>query len=636
MQLAFQWRVRIYYIFAELVGVYNEIRRLTGKHVLFRAGLTTSLTLLLTPSCTVTSTNLRFIVILAPSHPRYSSLRVSNNGCKFTFLDIISILETDYRLTLYQNIREGLCSKCKEILLFPKETPASTIPRSLSHLSQTNAAPPELEVEDLKKSREHVRHSIAELDDQIRDLTLVLETLRVERAYQQGIDDEYTAILAPIRRIPSEMLSEIFFHAQEKYHRLFDVSSPSWVLSWVCSSWRTVVVNCSEFWCNLDVCPRWNMTGNGIPLLRTTIGRAGERKLVLQLRFWNLAPSDSDIIPLLNVLMESSDRWLVARLNLPPEFLPAFTPIRGSLDSLEHLHIFCDDCSLDVHISPFEVAPQLKSVSISGLQGTMVSLPPSRLLEFRDDRPYGGDTLNAYFLDIIRNAPDLHTFSVGHQNLAADGVLGVVPRILHPNIHVLHACEGSFLRSLTLPQLEQVCLEVGRANLPCPEESLPSLYDLLQHSHCSLRSLRIINPWSLESTPFDILQLTPRLEDFYVSSVGWGEDFNTIMQIISRMSDKDEEHRLRLIPELKNFDFIVEASNISAPFTFSDTALVDMIASRWNPVPIPGEKLRHVHMRIDRDLPAPGGLSQDDRSRLKAYKEEGLDISIVDTDTIYV
>ncbi|PBK94353.1 hypothetical protein ARMGADRAFT_1062575 [Armillaria gallica] len=439
------------------------------------------------------------------------------------------------------NIREGLCLKCKEFLLLPKEPPAFTIPLSLAHLSQTNEVPPESEVEDLKKSREHIRHSIGELDDQIRGLTLILETLRVERARQQGIDDEYTAILAPIRRIPSEMLSEIFFHAQEEYHRVFDVSSPSWVLSWVCSSWRTVMVNCSEFWCNLDVFPRWNMTGNGITLLRTTIGRARERKLILQLRFRNRLPSDSDIILLLRVLMESSDRWLIAHLNLPAEFLPALTPIRGRLDSLEHLHIFCDDCSLDVHISAFEVAPQLKSVSISGLQGTMVSLPSSRLLEFRDDRPYGGDTLNAYFLDIIRNAPDLHTFSVGHQNLAADGVLGVVPRILHPNIHVLHACEGSFLRSLTLPQLEHVYLAVGlSANLPCPEESLPSLYDLLQHSHCSLRSLRIMDPWSLESTLLDILQLTPRLEDFCVSSLGWGEDFNTIMQIISRMSDKDE------------------------------------------------------------------------------------------------
>ncbi|SJL16515.1 uncharacterized protein ARMOST_20041 [Armillaria ostoyae] len=546
---------------------------------------------------------------------------------------MISILETDSGLTLYQNIPEGLCSRCKEFLLLPKEIPTSMIPRSLAHLSQTNAAPPESEVEDLKKSREHVRRSIAELDDQIRDLTLVLETLRVERVHQQGIDDEYTAILAPIRRIPSEMLSEIFFHAQEEYHRVFDISSPSWVLSWVCSSWRMVVVNCSEFWCNLDVCPRWTMTGNETLLLRTTISRAVERKLVLQLRFKNLPPFDSDIIPLFNVLMESSDRWLIARLNLPPEYLPAFAPIRDRLDGLEHLHIFCNECIQDVHISAFEVAPQLKSVSISGFLTAMVSLPPS-LLEFRDDRPYGGDILNAYFLDIIRNAPDLHTFSVGHQDLVGDGVLGMVPRILHPNIHVLRACDGSFLRSLTLPQLEHMCLAASGVDYGCPQESLPGLYDLLQHSHCSLRSLRIMEPWSLDSTVLDILQLTPRLEDFYVS--GWGGDFNTVMQIISRMSDKDEEHRLRLIPELKNFNFIVEASNISAPFTFSDTALVDMIASRWNPVPIGGEKLRRVHMRIDRDLPVPGGLSQDDQSRLKAYKEEGLDISIVDTDTIYV
>ncbi|PBK68023.1 hypothetical protein ARMSODRAFT_914668, partial [Armillaria solidipes] len=147
------------------------------------------------------------------------------------------------------NMPKGLCSRCKDFISLTKEPLASTIPPYLAHLSwQTNEAPPESEVEDLKKSREHVRRSIAELDDQIRDLTLVLETLRVERARQQGIDDEYTAILAPIRRIPSEMLSEIFFHAQEEYHRVFDISSPSWVLSWVCRSWRMVVVNCSEFW----------------------------------------------------------------------------------------------------------------------------------------------------------------------------------------------------------------------------------------------------------------------------------------------------------------------------------------------------------------------------------------------------
>ncbi|KAK0476341.1 hypothetical protein IW261DRAFT_1567025 [Armillaria novae-zelandiae] len=534
------------------------------------------------------------------------------------------------------DIPDGLNSKCRESLLLPNDPSTFTIPSSLAYLLQTNEAPSESEVEDLKNSRERVGRSIAELDEKIHDLSDTPETLRLERARQQGIYAEYTTILAPIRRIPSETLYEIFSHAQEEYHRVFDMSSPSWVLSWVCSSWRSVVVNCSEFWCNLDVCPRRNMTGYGIPFLRTTIGRAGERKLVLWLHYKNRLASDSDIILLLHALMESSDRWLVVRLNCLPELLAAFTPIRGRLDSLEHLHICCDDSSLDIHIGAFEVAPRLKSVSMSGLKDTIVSLPPYRLLEFHDDRPLGGNTLNAYFLDIIRNAPDLHKFSVGHQNLGVNGVLGVVPRILHPNIHVLCACEDSFLRSLTLPQLEHASLAVGNTNYPCPEGSLTGLYDLLQNSYCSLRSLRIADPWSLESTLLDILQLTPPLEDFYIFTFCWGEQVNIIMQIISRMSDQDEEHNLRFLPALKSCDFNIKASEVPAHFTFFGTPLVDMIASRWNTVPIRGEKLRRIHMAVDRYTPVPEGLSLYNQSRLKAYKEEGLDISVADTDTVYV
>ncbi|KAK0200165.1 hypothetical protein DFS33DRAFT_128821 [Desarmillaria ectypa] len=393
---------------------------------------------------------------------------------------------------------EGLCLRCKEHILLPKELLISTIPPSLSGLSRMNVAPPESEVEDLKTSRERIRHSIAELDDQIRDLTLALEKIRIERSRLQVIDDEYTTLLSPIRRIPREILSEIFLHTQNRYgpHQVFEVLSPSWVLSWVCSLWRTVVVNCSEFWCNLDVYPRRKVTENAAFLLRTTISRARERKLILRLRLSYGFSSDWEVPFLLNILMESSDRWLTANLNLPPQFLPALAPLHGRLDSLERLNMYCQDSALNVHIGAFEVAPRLQSVWICGLEGTVVSLLPSRLMSFRDDRPYGDDTVNAYFLDIIRNAPDLHTFRVGHQSLAIDGAFSVASRILHPNIHVLHACEGSFLRSLTLPELEHMHVGVGRVNAPCPSNSLLGLYDLLKHSHCSLRSLRIINPWT--------------------------------------------------------------------------------------------------------------------------------------------
>ncbi|KAK0441243.1 uncharacterized protein EV420DRAFT_1485702 [Desarmillaria tabescens] len=444
------------------------------------------------------------------------------------------------------NMLEGLCSRCKDLTLFPKEPLTSTIPSSLAGLLRTNTAPPESEVENLKISREHIRHSITELDNQIHNLTFTLEKLRVEHARLQGFDDEYAALLSPIRRIPSKILSEIFFHTQEEYHQVFVVSSPSWMLSWVCKSWQMVVVNCSEFWCNLDVhSPK--ATEKATSLLRTAISRAKERKLVLSLRF--SSGSDSDVISLLDILMESSDRWFAVDLELPAGFFPNLAPIRGRLDSLERLSLdFQGNMSLDGHIDAFEVVPRLKSVTILGIENMMIPLPPSHLSDFHNDRLFGDDALNAYFLDIIRNAPHLHRFRVGHQNTAIDGAFGVTPRFLHPNIHVLHACEGSFLRSLILPQLEHMSLETSAWNLPCPPNSLLGLHDLLQHSCCSLRSLHIVNLWPLEAILLDILQLTPHLEDFHFSIDGWEDDSNTVMQtIISHMSDKDEYHRLRLI-----------------------------------------------------------------------------------------
>ncbi|KAJ7236419.1 hypothetical protein B0H12DRAFT_993573, partial [Mycena haematopus] len=84
-------------------------------------------------------------------------------------------------------------------------------------------------------------------------LQQILDQIAVDRGYLSNYRMRHRAILSPLRRIPPELLGEIFSWTSEFSDRValpwgkFDIIVP-WVLTWVSSRWRAVALSSPSLW----------------------------------------------------------------------------------------------------------------------------------------------------------------------------------------------------------------------------------------------------------------------------------------------------------------------------------------------------------------------------------------------------
>ncbi|KAH8824361.1 hypothetical protein DL96DRAFT_1468055, partial [Flagelloscypha sp. PMI_526] len=97
--------------------------------------------------------------------------------------------------------------------------------------------------------------SLHELDSEIGDLTTIIGHYEELRDSASRLFSAHISFLAPVRRIPLEVLSEIFqlccsqginfiVYSSEG----FPVYAPVLVLGTVCRFWRTVILEQRSFW----------------------------------------------------------------------------------------------------------------------------------------------------------------------------------------------------------------------------------------------------------------------------------------------------------------------------------------------------------------------------------------------------
>ncbi|KAG7440585.1 uncharacterized protein BT62DRAFT_822915, partial [Guyanagaster necrorhizus] len=73
--------------------------------------------------------------------------------------------------------------------------------------------------------------------------------LLAERSHAAVKLAKYRYFIAPIRRVPNEILSEIFsFTCADMSDSVDIVSGAPWVLSHVCSLWRSICLSSPRLW----------------------------------------------------------------------------------------------------------------------------------------------------------------------------------------------------------------------------------------------------------------------------------------------------------------------------------------------------------------------------------------------------
>ncbi|KAJ6580756.1 hypothetical protein B0H19DRAFT_982308, partial [Mycena capillaripes] len=120
-------------------------------------------------------------------------------------------------------------------------------------LLNTNEAPEDAEIPFIQSVIWNTDSPLAHLDAEILKLQEKLMQLEEERTSLSGYIARNKAILSPIRRIPPEVLGEVFSWTLPSItdalsRGRFDMEASPWVLTQICSRWRAISLSTSSLW----------------------------------------------------------------------------------------------------------------------------------------------------------------------------------------------------------------------------------------------------------------------------------------------------------------------------------------------------------------------------------------------------
>ncbi|KAF7358109.1 F-box domain-containing protein [Mycena venus] len=320
-------------------------------------------------------------------------------------------------------------------------------------------------------------------------------------------------LISALRRFPPEILAEIFLFCVADVQAddepgIFMNQAP-WVLGQVCGYWRKVACSTPRLWSqiNIDFGPPSGST-NMIRLLELFLQRSGRCPLSVRVG------SEDDKItshPVLDMLMETSDRWEEAYFYLSPSLLFSLAPIKGHLGSLRGLEV----CSYTVDgeephriIEAFQIAPLLDSVRVTLENGVILRLPSEQLTYYRSKSE--GFMKLAESLYCMRNL--VVCFIEPYYKVLAGPLAIHLPnlRILHiyrGGIHHLPAMRATLLDSFIVPQLTVLRIECDEND----DDIVSHLLALVLRSSCPLQNFSMILPRVIPGDILQFFQHTPKL-----------------------------------------------------------------------------------------------------------------------------
>ncbi|KAK7001322.1 hypothetical protein R3P38DRAFT_3048501 [Favolaschia claudopus] len=190
----------------------------------------------------------------------------------------------------------------------------------------TNYCPTDAEVLEIKNLIVRPIRQLLSLDEEIAQLRKSIEKLEESREILSSYVAEHSALISPIRRIPEDVLSEIFFACLPTHRNcVMSASEAPVLLGRICSLWRAVSLATPRLWASLHIVePRNNAANKLIQRFDATkmwLGRSGRCPLSISIHWENfnviplyrhaeqaeMLPSPPDL--LMNELIPFAGRW---------------------------------------------------------------------------------------------------------------------------------------------------------------------------------------------------------------------------------------------------------------------------------------------------------------------------------------
>ncbi|KAJ7631359.1 hypothetical protein DFH06DRAFT_702903 [Mycena polygramma] len=448
-------------------------------------------------------------------------------------------------------------------------------PVDLSTISRdtldTNDPPADFNISSVREfvSRGSARRTI--LDSRIAPLKAELEKLLDERNSLDAEIRKHEGALSPLRRLPTEILCAIFTLALPPFaysSNVMNVQEGPWVLSAVCSRWRTIALSQPCFWTYIfldftDDPPQSSSLAALLPTLEAQLERSQQLPLHVTFRTFYEMEVEKREQRVLDLIILHCDRWETVDLSGPwTLYSPCLESIRDELPLLRSLDIMVqdiDDDDLGSVLDVFQDCPRLEVVYFNagrygGEHAIAADLPFSQLRRYSASNSWSNHAL------VLHSASNL-----------VDCVLRVIPpdhsmtgrTIVLPHLLRLSVSTNAFLDLLDAPALQELyCCDQSDhlypflARLPklhklvvvAETASAPEVAHLL-HAALTITTLCLYLPTVISSDLFSLLENpdsdqdgnAQRISRLQVLSLCLVSTFN---EMAARV---DEDHLMRAI-----------------------------------------------------------------------------------------
>ncbi|KAJ7595352.1 hypothetical protein C8J56DRAFT_1159867 [Mycena floridula] len=475
----------------------------------------------------------------------------------------------------------------------------------------------------MPKARDDLRRCLSLIqrcEEERKRLEDLLAVLSTQREVLEEVHDSCQSLDAPIRRIPTEILSKIFIFLETKSQFANDRTNvEAFQVARVCYHWRTVAQSTRSLWSNITL---FDSIPNGCQQLAVFdrhLELSGSHPLTIR-----VAAS----IPRLGTqlvarLLQHSDRLIHTEFSQKyPELFNKQPTL--SFANLQHLkiHLNCKDC-------PWPPTPRLQSLIITGGHRTqwaiqrLVQLPVNDLGATVSHLVLMNLPLNLV-LEFVTRSPSLMSLTIGRCDVKTLGNAPLIACTSPLNSLSTKECPASILevlfQQLDCPNLRKLAVDRGRVTdgrgfYPFPH----TFVSLLNRNKPPVQQLTFKGFTVSEAAMVEILELTPYLRrlQLHASSILLGS-----ASMLHRMHPN---HKSLLIPSLNELTLWIK-KGVSK--TFPTQAFVDMIRLRWKPwTARPGLKKVRVVLQFQLDDSDVTLLSP-----LKVLKAKGMEIELIDSE----
>lgn len=529
------------------------------------------------------------------------------------------------------------CRGCGHSLTRPDVQPQiSPIPELLQNGIHVLAP---AQVDAVRASISTATDDVSQLESEISRIEGVLDELRRKRDDLKSYIDLHGSFLAPIAKLPTEILAEIFMQCTDNWmfgplvgagiifgtppHHLDKIPL---LVSSVCKKWRHVALATPNLWASFALLIQPLYFENDVRLMELWLARAAQCPLSISLeysRHHHVAQFLSDVKPLMEVFLSCCDRWENIRIHLPPSFIRLLSPARSRTLKLQWLFVASPSNSGDQKMQIFEVAPQLRHLKVHrSFDCSKLTIPWSQLqtCDLGMNRPA------QEYLRILTLTPNLQSCNM--ENIVEPASPHAIDiQVQLPKLHTFKVSmlpgsnPGQLFKALQLPGLQY--LSIFTEEIPWTETVTAHLISLL--SHCSLKKLSM-NANSATGfrtdgpSPEDmirILQACPDLTELHLADICACCLSDTFL---ARFTCQTASETPELVPALQNIH-IHYYSSVANVYFFK----LDIMAFA-NAVRSSGAGLKRVILDYSRCEDKPPTLSSTAMSHLRLLKDEGWDI----------